>query len=233
MKKSLRIASILLVLVLVTSCFVGGTFAKYVTTGDPATDSARVAEWGVKITATTEMFSDSYKHAATDYDANEEGDAITVQAKTEGVNVVAPGTQGALVGFALEGKPEVDVEVSYAAELTLTNWTVDTAYYCPIAITVASDNAQSPTVLNGMDFDSVTEFQDAVNAAIRGCTATYDANTNLATAVANDLQVSWAWAFTGGVDQTDDLDTKLGNNAADGNPANIALSVTATVTQID
>ena len=39
---TLRAAVLMLALVLITSCFVGGTFAKYVTSGS-GTDSARVA----------------------------------------------------------------------------------------------------------------------------------------------------------------------------------------------
>ena len=47
---TLKLAGILLALVLVTSCFVGGTFAKYVTEGT-GSDSARVAKFGVTVTA--------------------------------------------------------------------------------------------------------------------------------------------------------------------------------------
>lgn len=44
----MRVAGLLLALVLVTSCFVGGTFAKYVTSGH-GNDSARAAKWGVVV----------------------------------------------------------------------------------------------------------------------------------------------------------------------------------------
>lgn len=47
---TLRAAGLLFALVLITSCFVGGTFAKYVTSKS-ASDIARVARFGVKITA--------------------------------------------------------------------------------------------------------------------------------------------------------------------------------------
>lgn len=40
--KAMRTAALLLVLVLMTSCFVGGTFAKYTTTAS-GSESARVA----------------------------------------------------------------------------------------------------------------------------------------------------------------------------------------------
>ena len=49
--KMMRLASGLLVAVLITTSTISGTFAKYVTTAD-AKDEARVAKFGVVITAT-------------------------------------------------------------------------------------------------------------------------------------------------------------------------------------
>ncbi len=60
--RTLRAAVLMLALVLITSCFVGGTFAKYVTSGE-AGDNARVAKWGVSITrlhATGDIFAKEY-----------------------------------------------------------------------------------------------------------------------------------------------------------------------------
>ena len=57
--RSLKIAAFLLVLTLVTSCFVGGTFAKYVV-GSQAGASARVAKFGVGITANGSLFASEY-----------------------------------------------------------------------------------------------------------------------------------------------------------------------------
>lgn len=52
---TLRAAGLLFALVLITSCFVGGTFAKYVTSKS-ASDSARVAKFGVVIEAQDNRF---------------------------------------------------------------------------------------------------------------------------------------------------------------------------------
>ena len=62
MKKNvmMRVASIMLVLVLMTSSVISGTFAKYVTEGQ-SKDSARVAKFGVTVTGNAAIFSDSYK----------------------------------------------------------------------------------------------------------------------------------------------------------------------------
>lgn len=52
--KTMRLAVLLLVLTLVTSCFVGGTFAKYVSTAS-ASAEARVAYWGFNSTESVEF----------------------------------------------------------------------------------------------------------------------------------------------------------------------------------
>lgn len=218
MKKNrmMRVASGLLVAVLLTTCVISGTFAKYVTTGS-GTDSARVAKFGVEITAADVMFNDSYKDGFTTYNATEEGDAITVQASTEDTNVVAPGTNGALAGFAVTGKPEVDVRVTYEPTLELTGWTVDGADYCPIEITVGGQTFKS--------VNDVAKLKEDVEAAIIAKTADYDANTDLSE-VDDDVVVSWTWAYEG---NDDEKDTALGDAAA----ATIKLTIKTTITQID
>ncbi|MBR5306648.1 MAG: hypothetical protein IKU47_06985 [Oscillospiraceae bacterium] len=226
--KMMRLASGLLVAVLITTSTISGTYAKYVTEAS-GTDSARVAKFGVTITAAEEMFSDSYKDAKTTYNASEEGDAITVQADTEGTNVVAPGTNGSLVGFAVTGTPEVDVRVTYEPNLALDGWEVDSAYYCPIVIKVGTEE------FDGTEYASMTAFETAVEEAIVAKTADYDANTNLSV-VNDDVVVTWTWGYEAGdaaAGQTDALDTKLGNQAAAGSAATIALTVKTTITQID
>ena len=227
MKKNrmMRLASGLLVAVLLSTCAISGTFAKYVTTAS-GFDSARVAKFGVVITAAEDMFSDSYKHAKTTYDATENGEAITVQADTQGTNIVAPGTKGALVGFAVTGTPEVDVRVTYEATLELVGWEViGVTEYCPIEITVGAE-----TFKVGVDgVANVADLISKVEAAIEGKTADYDANTNLSV-VNDDVVVSWEWDFEGNDDYAD---TKLGDQAADGQAATIKLTIKTTITQID
>ena len=229
MKKNtmMRIASVLLVVVLLTTSVISGTFAKYVT-DKTGFDSARVAKFGVEITAAEDMFADSYKHAETVYDASETGDAITVQADTQGTDIVAPGTNGALVGFAVTGKPEVDVEVTYDATLELNGWEViGVTEYCPLEITVGTETFKIGTGVD--DAADVADLKAKVEAAIEGKTADYDANTNLSV-VNDDVVVSWAWDYEGNDDYND---TKLGDQAAAGNAATIKLTVKTTITQID
>jgi len=58
--RMMRLASALLILTMVTTCAISGTFAKYVTEAK-TTDTARVAKWGVKVDVTGETaFAEAY-----------------------------------------------------------------------------------------------------------------------------------------------------------------------------
>ena len=250
MKKNnmLRIASVLLVAVLLSTCAVSGVFANYQTKGT-TNDSARVAKWGVTIDATTDaignvMFSDSYKDEGTKYNATEKGTDITVQADTEGTNVVAPGTNGTLAKFDIAGKPEVDVKVTYTADVELKNWevvmdeTTGAKTKCPIVITVNTvDYYVGGQDKSGATIDDAAELAGAVKAAIEAVTNDYDANTDLSEAdgavnVGNDLVVSWKWVASTEKDAIAN-DTALGNAAATATAASIALTVNVSIDQID
>ena len=235
--RTLRAAVLMLALVLITSCFVGGTFAKYVTSGD-AGDNARVAKWGVSITAhdTGDVFAKEYDAIA--------GQDNTVIAGGE-YKVIAPGTKkdnAALV--TLSGKPEVSVQVTYNAEhFSLTgNWIGDenNTFYCPLIIKVTGNvgDAVKTETINCVEKTSAAEVETAVKNAVAACSATYGPNTDLSTVAGDGLKISWEWPFEGTANQgqTDAKDTYLGNQAATATGLDIPaihVPVTATVTQID
>lgn len=110
MKKNrmLKIASAMIMLCLITTCAIGTTFAKY-TTADSAADTARVAKWGVEVSASGTMFGKAYKEVAVlETDA-----AATVKTSETAQKVVAPGTSNPTgIQIKLIGKPEVDFEVT-------------------------------------------------------------------------------------------------------------------------
>lgn len=216
--KIMRIASVLLVAVILTTCAISGTFAKYVKSGS-GFDTARVAKFGVTVTGNADTFKQTYEK--DDTSATLTGDTVVSTEK-----VVAPGTSGNMAAFSLSGTPEVAVNVAFTGTLELGDKWVDStsAYYCPIEITVGD------TTFKGKTYASADEFQAAVNAKIAAYSKDYEANKDLSTIGADAPVISWKWAFTG----NDDVkDTYLGDQAADGNAATISLSVTATVTQID
>ncbi|MBR2460656.1 MAG: hypothetical protein IKB34_05460 [Clostridia bacterium] len=114
MKKNvfLKLASALLVLCLASTCAIGTTFAKY-TTADKASDTARVAKWGITVATSGSLFG-------TDYASNSAGtDADSIVASSTNVNssnvwnIVAPGTKNE-AGFQvkLSGTPEVAYNVT-------------------------------------------------------------------------------------------------------------------------
>ncbi|MGN1467521.1 MAG: hypothetical protein ACI4W1_04360 [Ruminococcus sp.] len=216
--KMMRIASVLLVAVILTTCAISGTFAKYVTSGN-GSDSARVAKFGVTVNGTADTFKETYAKDDTSFTL-----AANTVVSTE--DVVAPGTSGSMVAFTLEGTPEVAVRVEFAGTLELGDKWVDSAstYYCPIEVTVGS------TVFKGLDYTSADEFETAVNEKIANYSKDYEANTDLSSIGADAPAISWKWAFE---DNDDVKDTYLGDQAAAGNAAEISLAVTATVTQID
>lgn len=242
MKKNvmMRVASIMLVLVLMSSSVISGTFAKYVTDGT-SQDKARVAKWGVTVTGSSDMFEQTYKKTDTTFVLEDDTviSAADLIGETGNDDVVAPGTNGKLTDFAVTGTPEVAVRVSYEVKkFELNDWVIAEGEYCPIIFTINDVNYYIGKVIGGNTVDTADKLETAIIAAIENVTNDYKANTNLSE-VNNDLQISWRWAFEG-TDfpvadyQTDPKDTELGNRFAKGQAmGSIELEVTCTITQID
>lgn len=224
--KMMRVASALLVAVLLSTCGVSGTFAKYVTT-DSGSDSARVAKWGVTIEAENfGMFTDKYE--TDDITATFIGDYSVESA--DGKDVLAPGTKGKFTEIAIKGTPEVAVDVAITPTVTVSdNWIVDGEFYCPVTITVGND------AISGLDYTSAADFAKAIKDKIESKSDQYAPNTILDNTYDNtNLDLAWEWAFEGtnGSKQTDAKDTALGNAAVTEN-LKIEIGVAITVTQID
>lgn len=100
MKKNnmMRIASVLLVAVLLSTCVISGTFAKYVTSAT-STDTARVAYWGFNATTFSieDLFGPTYTNVSS---LGEEDD------------VIAPGTDGSAT-FTFKPQNATAPEVAY------------------------------------------------------------------------------------------------------------------------
>lgn len=226
---TMRAAGLMLALVLITSCFVGGTFAKY-TTAATGNDSARVAKFGVTITANGSMFAEEY---ATD-DATVKGTIAKSVVSSTRDKLVAPGTKGDMVKMTLAGAPEVAVKVSYNATVTLDeNWKYSDGeneeFYCPLVFTI---NGDTENKIDGKDYTTAAELKAALEDAIAGYSKNYIANTNLSNQGTDSLAISWEWPFSTS-EENDVKDTYLGDQAAAGNAATVSVEVTTTVTQID
>ena len=221
--KPMRLSAVLLVMVLLTSCFVGGTFAKYTTQG-VGEDTARVAKWGVEVTssAVSNTFSQNYAvKSATD--------TITTNSvvSSNGNDVIAPGTTGEMGVVTISGTPEVAVKVTNDATLTLANWGVDGAEnYCPLIFTVNGEEYY----IGKSEITNATQLKSAVEAAINKSSEEFNANSPLDNEC---LSVSWRWEIDGTTsvsNKNDTNDTKLGDLEE---APTVELSVTTTVTQID
>ena len=232
MKKNvmMRVASVMLVLVLLTSSVISGTFAKYVTTGS-ASDNARVAHWGVTITPNGAMFEKEYAKDDNTYTLG----ANTVVSSDEW-KLVAPGTTDGLTEVVLQGTPEVATRVTYDATVVLGPWTLsDSTEYCPVYFTIEGKTY-------GIDADcgiscdvqatSVSDLATKIETAIEECKKDYAPNTDLYAMNGDYPSVTWTWPFY--TDDAHDVkDTDLGNLAASGNHSMIQIEIKTTVTQID
>lgn len=248
--KMMRIASFLLVAVLMSTCAISGTFAKYVT-ADTATDTARVAKWGMTI----DLNNDNNNKGLFDVAY---GTTVVSGTTPDQDNVVAPGTS-ASDKFTVNGTPETAYKVTFgftkASEVFLkagtyayTNLperaTIDsTNDYKPIKWNVklttsgaVSGTGALTTATEGNAYDNM----DALKQAIEATTITF-ATPNTACDVV--ITITWTWAFEG---QDDNADTVLGDLAA-GNTdlvmagivdgvnyeLDVEYSLTITATQID
>ena len=214
MKKNvmLRLSAVLLVAVLLTTCVISGTWAKY-TTADTANDSARVAKWGV----TVDVASDAFK-AEYEKDDTSTGIANTVVATEK---VLAPGTEGTLATVAISGTPEVAVEVVVDLEIVLTGWMINyegvEVFYCPLTFTVGS------TTVDGSTYKSADALKAAIEALVDAAATQYEVGANFA----KNVTLSWEWTFEKDA-ATNKKDTLLADVTA-----TIAATITASVTQID
>lgn len=230
MKKNImmRLSALLLVAVLLTTCVISGTFAKYTTT-DSATDTAKVAAWGIQLTVDGDDVL---------YDDEKTGNEVTAVKVTSNA-LAAPGTYQKLATVNLTGTPEVAYKIVVDVDLELANWTVDGNVYCPLVFTVDGD----PYKIDATNTDTAklaAAIEKAVLIAIAGGDAAsatasgngliyevkYDAGTAVATGAADGVVVDWLWAFNG--DNVND--TKLGDAAT---KATIYFELTVTVEQVD
>lgn len=216
MKKNrmMRVASALLVAVLLSTCAISGTFAKYVTTAS-GKDSARVAKWGVKISGIADtLFAKTYAI-----------DADTTIVNTVEVNekVVAPGTKNETgVTFSLTGTPEVAVQIDIAVKGSVgdtitdvvlpagdgyTDWT-----QAPYTDTFALEADYHPVVFTLKDGDTTlaTGTLAQIEKLLESKSGSYAPGTNLSTILggtSGTYTLTWAWGFNG----NDKADTLLGN----------------------
>ena len=245
---TMRAAGMMLVLVLITSSFVGGTFAKYTTSGNGG-DSARVAKFGVTITAKNDtMFKKSYKTYDSTVSTTIENSVVS----TNNHALVAPGTkEDKMAMLSITGTPEVAVKVevnllmpvepflkqgTYKDVTTadVTDTFENVSDYYPVKFELYQ-NSNPDAVAKGSINDIVEYFN--------GISKAYSPNTNLSEKL-GVYTLSWKWDFDeNGAGTNDKADTLLGNLASYMDTEGLTLKrdyetgmhliIIATVTQID
>ena len=219
--KMMRLASILLVLVLLTTSVISGTFAKY-TTSDSSEDSARVAKWGFENNESiviTELFKNAYDS--------------TVLSE---VDVIAPGTKNE-VSFAFTydttengvAAPEVDYTFQITVDTTGSN------------TENLDKNPNFKWTLDGKEYDTLGNLKLAIEA-LDGNQTKYEAGKlpekfykNSEGVIDGELEhpIGWKWLFDeteGAATNQDKLDTEMGN--AD-TLENVYIKISITATQVN
>ena len=221
MKKSRtkRATVIILALILSTSCFVGGTFARYITKTS-AGDNGRVALWGINADATTlDLFSSHYDG--------------TVNAKN-GDKLIAPGTSKTS-NFSIINTSSFAPEVKYEITVDLTGSEIADSIKNNPNITWKLDDGPAGTwnqlltsilKLSGDDTVSYTPITCESASKIHNAGAF---PTELASGKTHTI--SWDWAI--GLDEAANIaDTAMGNAAVDGD-LTVKLVANITASQID
>ena len=222
--KMMRIASVLLVAVILTTCAISGTFAKYVSSKD-SFDTARVAYWGFNPATMniTNLFANAYETTVL-------GDA-DVNALTD---VIAPGTtKSASFSFAYDGTANQAPEVAYTFEVSAAG------------STCADSIKNNPNILWKLDTGAWGTW-DAMITAIEALDGNKPGNRYEAgdlptgfTAADETHTIEWKWIFDEHATNKETTTTNNDiNDTAMGNvtPADLAkvtVSITVTATQID
>lgn len=220
----MRAASALLVAVLLSTCTISGTFAKY-TTSVSASDSARVAYWGFQSTNSMtleDLFSGVYVNDASE---------TTVDSVND-VDVIAPGTKGkatfvfawdeAVTGITVTGP-----EVAYTFTVSVDGSACDPRI---------ADNANIQWCLDGGAWGDWGTLLNSIKALSGDASGTkeYAPNTLPAEFTKDDdvHTVEWQWIFSNDA-AGDQKDTDLGNALSDDTLAAVNLVITINATQID
>lgn len=221
--RTLRVSALLLALTLITTCFVGGTFAKY-TSSAGSNDQARVAYWGFKDNAMdiTGLFKNAYETTVN-------GDTAVNDTITD---VIAPGTTGsATFAFAYAGTKAPEVAYTFKVEATGSE--------CADSI---KNNRNILWKLDGGAWGTWDAMITAIEALDGNADGDrYEPNTlpEKFTTADDQHTISWKWIFDenaldkeNGTANNDVGDTAMGNVDA-GTLAQVKVVVKITATQID
>lgn len=227
--KAMRLGSVMLVLALLTTCAISGTFAKY-TASSETNDTARVAYWGFSNSETTTLDLFNYTDANVKVSSTEVDDVTLV---------VAPGTSNSKnLTFNYNAGTSIKApEVAYTFNVEATN-SGDTTFL---------DGAKGfnwTLTVDGTEtkYDKTADLLSALNAlSVSDKVSAGSLPSTIATeGELKTFTIGWKWDFTDeSQSKTDDSiaardteDTTLGN-AAEADLQNVKLNIKVTATQVD
>ena len=205
--RTLRVSALLLALTLITTCFVGGTFAKY-TSSTTGSDDATVAKWSFHVGNTEFATTDTTTFAFNLFDTirDTRGDENDVVA-----GKIAPGTSGQFL-MAIRNTSEVNAK--YTVALTETN----------------ASNVPLQYRVNGTDWkDSIAELSmdaltdKSLNHGLVDLVTVYWRWVFDENVVGERLHAG----------QTDGTDTALGIAAQEASVPSVQITAKVTATQVD
>jgi hypothetical protein len=227
----MRVAGTLLIVTLLTTTLVSGTFAKSVTVNS-GSDIAIVAKNGVKIEVSGSLFADTYKNVQKENKSGKTSETALVVKSNNGDNMISTGEKNKDDGLVItvEGKPETDIYLdfgisNYCSDIWLGNgiypdmtsgdvydekfdvasdvFTLSNAYY-PIKYTLTqTNNKETKTLVESGNLANVKN-------EIKSFEKTYKADTDLAEEIGT-LKLTWKWDFN----QNNKADILLKNIAND------------------
>lgn len=112
-----RLVAALVVVMMFTMCFVGGTFAKYISSAT-GTDSAKVAKWSIKVGGTDIATADTFTFDLFKTILDSDGTSAETDISPADGTIIAPGTSGS---FEIVIKNESEVTAQYTIDYTVTN----------------------------------------------------------------------------------------------------------------
>ena len=205
--KKMSIIALLLIAVVVTSSSVSGTYAKYTSTFNGSTDSARVAKWSFDIDTstaneTTNSFTfDLFNTINDTKDGAAEGDVANTS------TIIAPGTEGS---FEIKLENNSEVNATYGVVYSISN-----DANIPVEFSVEED--QNGEKIWTTSLAAVADKAIAMNGG------------------QDTITIDWRWSFEGTSSenftstQTNTTDTALGLNGTH----TITVGANITVTQVD
>jgi len=215
MKKNrmMRLASVLLVLTLLSTSVISGTFAKY-TTSASGSDSARVAYWGFDDDGVIEI-NDLF---LTAYDTDKDDKSVMSATK-----VIAPGTKNQ-VTFTFNydeagGSSTPEVDYMFEVSTNGSNCAADIQSNTNIVWTLDGEQ---------MTWNELIYKLECMDGSGFGGGCKYEAG-HLPVNFADSHTIGWEWKI-GDTDEENERDTAMGNKAT---LDEVKLVITITATQID